>query len=851
MAIPGRYAMVALPLGFKFHTGGFSGLTYSIPEDFSETARIGTRVVVPLGKRYVTGVLAAITDTAPPNVKVRPIADVLDSQPVFDATFLEWTKWIAEYYLTSWGDVLEAALPQGFRPETKTKATLITNDVTREIAAMSRKAPKRAEALRAISAYPNGVFLTHLAKQKKLRGIYAHIYQLERDGFIRVETPETGSAKPRHERTVLLPERFRADPAAFAEALESLSRAKRQSAILLALQRHHQLRPDDPPTPAELMHEAKATFGILSNLAEKHFIEYGSREVSFVKKTPASHIPEEHIDRLTLTDEQSDAVLRIGDALDAGEAKTFLVHGITGSGKTEVYIALARKVLASGGGVLILVPEISLTPQLIERFERRLAVTSSSEIAVLHSKMPLAERYESWKHLTDGIARIAIGARSAVFAPVKDLKLIVVDEEHEVTFKQYDAAPRYHARDAAVMRARMTGAVCVLGSATPSVESYYNGEQGKYQLIKLTRRAQEAGLPSVEIVDLRRTHPVSKEQEAKRSSFSPRLREAIEARLARREGVVLLQNRRGFSTYIGCSKCGDVVMCPNCAVTLTYHTVGERMQCHYCGYVAPKPATCPTCGSDRLYKGGVGTQKVEEEITEIFPAAKVARMDLDTTARKGSFTKILDAFGKGEADMLLGTQMVAKGLDFPRVTLVGVINADTTLALPDFRSSERTFQLLSQVSGRAGRKELPGEVLIQTMQPLHYAMRRVIEHDYESFYREELPMRRAIGYPPYSRLILLEFRGVKESDVHPAALAFATLMPRSSRFHEMLGPATPEIRKLRGEFRWHILIKNFKKEDPSGEKMRRLLAGALERYHERLAKQSVKLIVDVDVQGLL
>jgi primosomal protein N' (replication factor Y) len=370
-------------------------------------------------------------------------------------------------------------------------------------------------------------------------------------------------------------------------------------------------------------------------------------------------------------------------------------------------------------------------------------------------------------------------------------------------------------------------------------------------LLKLTRRAQDAALPRVEIVDMRFAHPVSKEQETKRNALTPRLREAMELRLAKREGIVLLQNRRGFSTYIGCGNCGDAVMCPNCAVTLTYHTIGNRMQCHYCGYVSGKPTTCPTCGSDRLYTGGVGTQRVEEEIAAAFQGARIARMDLDTTARKGAFTKILDAFGKGEADILLGTQMVAKGLDFPRVTLVGVVNADTNLVLPDFRSSERTFQLLSQVSGRAGRKELAGEVLIQTMRPEHYAMRRVVDHDYEGFYRDELPMRQELNYPPFSRLVLVEFRGEKEADVHKGALAFATLLPRTSSYHEMLGPTTPEIRRLRNEFRWHVIIKNFKSEDASGQKMRRLLTGALEQFHNRFAKTTVKVTVDVDVQGLL
>jgi len=533
------------------------------------------------------------------------------------------------------------------------------------------------------------------------------------------------------------------------------------------------------------------------------------------------------------------------------ETKTFLLHGITGSGKTEVYISLAKKVLDSGHGVLILVPEISLTPQLIERFEKRLSTDNYTKIAVLHSRMSLAERYHSWKMLASGETKIAIGARSAVFAPIHDLKMIIVDEEHEITYKQYDQTPRYNARDAAVVRAHQLGGIAVLGSATPSVESFYNAEQGKYTLIKLTKRALDAKLPTVRTVDMRH-RPMRKEQAAKQSSISPELRDAINERLAKKQGVVLLQNRRGFSTYLGCSDCGDVIMCPNCAVTMTWHSVGNNMRCHYCGFTTPKNYSCPTCGSEKLFLGGIGTQRVEEELQEIFPAVRIARMDLDTTARKGAYEKILTSFAKGEADILLGTQMVAKGLDFPRVTLVGVINADTSLCLPDFRSAERTFQLLTQVSGRAGRtEELAGEVLIQTLQPEHPAIQQVINHDYESFYRDEIIKRKEIDYPPFSRLVLIEFRGKREQGVREAAFAFSTLLPKKGSFYELLGPSEPTIKKLRNEYRWHLLIKDIRANDGGGEKIRRLLTGAMDLYQKRYANAAVTVTVDVDVHGVL
>ena len=369
--------------------------------------------------------------------------------------------------------------------------------------------------------------------------------------------------------------------------------------------------------------------------------------------------------------------------------------------------------------------------------------------------------------------------------------------------------------------------------------------------MKLTKRAQDAKLPTVKVVDMRRPL-MRKEQMAKQSSISHELKFAIENRLAKREGVVLLQNRRGFSTYLGCSHCGDVVMCPNCAVTMTWHSIGNNLRCHYCGFTTLKNESCPTCGSEKLFLGGVGTQRVEDELKEIFPSVRISRMDMDTTTKRGSYEKILTSFSKGESDILLGTQMVSKGLDFPRVTLVGVINADTSLCLPDFRSSEKTFQLLTQVSGRAGRtEELAGEVLIQTLQPQHPAIEQVIRHDYDAFYRNEITSRKEVAYPPYSRLVLIEFRGKKEESVRKAALAFATLLPKEGSFYELLGPSEPAIKKLRNEYRWHILFKDNKVSDPSGEKLRRLLMGSLELFQKRYANAAVSVTIDVDVQGVL
>jgi primosomal protein N' (replication factor Y) len=846
-----RFATVALPLHFKYHSGGLEGLTYSIPEELLSRAQIGVRVTVPLGKRHMTGILVGKTAKAPSDIKnIRPVIDVLDINPVFDQKFLEWTQWIASYYLTSWGEVLEAALPQGLKPETKSKVILTSENIDNEITRLKKRFPKRAEILERISDFPNGVFISHLTKRTKLKGLYAHINALAEEGLVRIELPESGLTKAKTHRVVKLSHVLENDTDALAAALMELERSQKQAGVLLKLLQQKQLHPDEPLTLELLKKTADVSSATANALYKRQFIRFEHQEIKSENQRKAPTI-EEDISNLTFTSEQKQAVENIYQAYSNSESKTFLLHGITGSGKTEVYISLAKKVLDSGYGVLILVPEISLTPQLIDRFERRLSTDKYTKIAVLHSRMSLADRYASWQMLASGQSKIAIGARSAVFAPIHDLKLIIVDEEHELTYKQYDQTPRYNARDAAVVRAHQLGGIALLGSATPSVESFFNAQQGKYALLKLTKRALDAKLPTVRTVDMRKPL-MRKEQLAKQSSLSQELKTAIEERLKKKQGVVLLQNRRGFSTYLGCSNCGDVVMCPNCAVTMTWHSVGNNMRCHYCGFTSPKNQSCPTCGSEKLYLGGVGTQRVEDELQEAFPNIRIARMDLDTTARKGSYEKILTAFAKGDADILLGTQMVAKGLDFPRVTLVGVINADTSLSLPDFRSSERTFQLLTQVSGRAGRtEELAGEVLIQTQQPDHPAIVQVITHDYETFYNEEIILRKEMGYPPYSRLVLIEFRGKTEQSVRQRAFAFDSLIPKKGSYYELLGPSEPVIKKLRNEYRWHLLIKDIRANDAGGEKLRRLLMGAMDLYQKRFANAAVTVTIDVDVQGVL
>jgi len=555
------------------------------------------------------------------------------------------------------------------------------------------------------------------------------------------------------------------------------------------------------------------------------------------------------------------AVLQAVTAVvDTGMHKTFLLHGVTGSGKTQVYIEAIRHCLNQKKSAIVLVPEISLTPQIVRRFRSHFG----DQAAVVHSRMAKGERLAVWRRALTGDCRIVIGPRSAVFAPLSNTGLIVVDEEHEASYKQFDTMPRYNARDVAIVRGSYEGAVVLLGSATPSAESAYNARQGKYELLSMLHRIDGVPLPPIALIDMtaerKREYATLKEslpkeqrhelKQFRQSAISGILQDKIRNRLARHEGIILMQNRRGFAPFVECPDCGFTEICDNCSVTMTYHLTQKHLRCHYCGTIRHPRNECPDCHGMNLQLIGVGTQRVEQDLARLFPEAKVLRMDLDTTSRKGSHDRILRTFGEGRADILLGTQMVAKGLDFPCVTLVGVISADTQMLLPDFRASERTFQLLTQVSGRAGRSTLQGEVLIQTHQADHPALRHVIGHDYWGFYEEELEGRKELNYPPFSRLALIEFRGKNENAVRSNAELFASLVQSQDGALQRLGPSPAVIGKIKQDYRWHILLKSSKTRDPAAIHLRQALVESTHRF-EQTRKGDVRLIVDVDPVGTL
>ena len=619
------------------------------------------------------------------------------------------------------------------------------------------------------------------------------------------------------------------------EELEKLrKRAPRQTELLEAI-----LRLEAPIRASQLLRQTSLDNQTLRALVKRGLVEL--REEAVVRDP---HADEQFIatSNLILNQEQTHAFNEVTQALDSPEkSRPILLHGVTGSGKTEIYLQAIRAALNRGSTAIVLVPEISLTPQTVERFKGRFADVPDA-VAVLHSHLSEGERHDEWHKIHSGRARIVIGARSAIFAPLKNLGLIVVDEEHETTYKQ-EEAPRYHARDIAIVRAKIEKCVAVLGSATPSLESYHNAAIGKYQLVTLTQRIDEKQMPLMRIVDLRQ----ERRKQKSATILSEKLRTAIADRLEKREQIILFLNRRGFSTSLLCSDCGEARNCPNCSVALTFHrhpTVAGRLSCHLCGHTAAVPKKCPACGKDALIYAGFGTERVETTVSQIFPKAVVRRMDADSMTRKEAYRETLRNFRTGKIDILVGTQMIAKGLHFPNVTLVGIINADLALHLPDFRAGERTFQLLTQVAGRAGRGETSGEVFVQTYTPFSPSIQFARHHDFAGYFQQELEFRERCDFPPFKHAILITARSPHEGRAKLSAETLQRRLKEALPKEFILGEATPApLEKLQSQFRFHILLR--------GEAIMHLSRLVRETVDKLPFPEDVTVTVDVDPYQLL
>jgi primosomal protein N' (replication factor Y) len=776
---------------------------YQVPTSLADLVRPGQRVKVPFGPRVLDGYLVRLMDRAEVSA-VKPLAALLDQHPAINPAILTLTRWMSDYYLAPWGRVLTAAVPSAFKVSAAKRVVVTAAGRAVDVATVRGEARRRLlDTLR-----KHGRTITLARLQAAARGLTG-LPELIRDGLV-TEDDRSPSAAPRARRYASLAP----DPRQAAAV-----RGARQQAVLDALARGGAFVSDLGPGAS----------AVCRGLAARGLVTLSSRAE---ERDPYRHMTEGDL-APRLTGYQEQVVQAIEQALDAGRFAPHLLWGVTGSGKTEVYLRAIASALQRGRGALLLVPEIALTGQLVGRVRGRFG----DQVAVLHSGLSHQERLQAWMRLRHGEARIALGTRSALFAPLRDLGLIVVDEEHDGSYKQADGA-RYHARDCALMLGREQGAVVVLGSATPSLESYANASSGRYRLFTLPERVSARPLPSVRVVDLR-------SESGTDDIFSGALRAAIADRLASREQILLVLNRRGFAPVVVCRDCGATAQCAHCSVGLTYHRARERLCCHYCGMVAKPTNRCAECHGHRVMLEGVGTEQVEARVRAEWPQARIARMDRDTTGTKWAHDALLGSMKRGEADVLVGTQMVAKGHDLPNVTLVGIVNADVGLSLPDFRAGERVFHLLTQAAGRAGRGERPGEVILQTRRPSHDAVVCAQQHDVAGFYRRELARRRELGYPPFGRLILFGLSGVGEAGVVAAAQGLADraaeVLPVGVT---LLGPAPAPLWRLKGRHRWQLVLKG-----PKGPTV-----GQVARSLMDLAKtlpRGVRLDVDVDPQQVL
>lgn len=735
--------------------------TYAIPASLRETVQVGMRVVVPFGGRTVLGFVVALVPDAPSDVVVKPLAELLDLAPVLNDEALALSEFLAAQTFAFRISILQTMLPNAL----KANYEKIIRAVDVE--------PAIAERL--FFNLPERVFVPSEWSEDDL----ALLAKLRRQGKVDVQIAVHDKAKIKTQRAYEM-------AVDIADATVS-KRAVKQQQLLAFVQAHA----GETWTKADLQAMLEVSDATLKQAVAKQWLIAHDVEKLRRPKTDVE-VAKVH----TLNDEQQRALAAISDHF--GQFQPFLLKGITGSGKTEVYLQAAQQVIAAGRSVLFLVPEIALTPQMVNRVTARFG----DQVAVLHSGLSDGERYDEWRRIERGDAKIVVGARSAVFAPLADIGLIIVDEEHETTYKQSDN-PRYHARDVALWRGEFHHAPVILGSATPSLESRARAQKGVYQLLELTQRAGDAQLPVVDVIDLR--HEMANGPE---TSFSAALREKIQQRLDRDEQSVLMLNRRGFSSFVMCRDCGFVPRDPNCNLAMTLHMDSHSLKCHYCGHEEAIPSVCANCGSREIRYYGTGTEKVEAELKELFPEARVLRLDQDTTRKKGSMATKLADFGAKKYDILLGTQMIAKGLDFPDVTLVGVLNADTALGLPDFHASERTFQLLTQVAGRAGRATKQGEVVIQTFNPDHYAIQLAQKQDYDDFYLQEMQMRKFGQYAPFFYTVQIQASHADENQAAvQLAKAAAWLRKHLPADLVVLGPSAKPIAKMRNRYYYQLILK--------------------------------------------
>ena len=810
--------ILPLPLDNRF--------TYSLTEEESRFIQPGMRLAVQFGKnRIYTGIVAQVHQNPPEVYEAKPIHQILDEKPLLTQNQLKFWTWLSAYYLCTEGEVMRAALPGAFLLESESIVKL-SKDVEIEAEVLNDDEYLVIEALQRQSSMKLQE-IEQLLDRKKVLPV---INKLVSKGLVDLNQEIYEQFKPKEIRYVRLNPAYEAE-VEMHKLLDELSRAPKQREILLSFfaitaKSKKALKVKD------LLKESGASSAVLKSLIDKNIFEEFYQETDRVKFSGEiiSH-------QINFNKSQQHAFDEIKQNFE--EDIVCLLHGVTSSGKTEIYIKLIEEAINKGKQALYLLPEIALTTQLIKRLQNYFG----DKVLVYHSKYSLNERVEIYRKVLDNSekGKIVIGARSCIFLPFQDLGVIVVDEEHESTFKQFDPAPRYHARDAAVVLANMFKANIVLGSATPSIESYFNAEHNKYALVQLNRRYGDVLMPEVEVVDIKTAH----RKKRMTGHFSDRLIEEIRESLKEGEQVILFQNRRGFSPIMECNTCGHSPQCPNCDVSLTYHSHNNQLRCHYCGYHIAMQHQCMACGSNEVTTKGFGTEQVETELKALFPKHNIGRMDQDTTRGKYAYEKIIASFENEETDILIGTQMLTKGLDFRKVSLVGIMNADNLLNFPDFRAHERSFQLMLQVAGRSGRTKKRGKVLIQTYNPHHQIIQQVSTGAYEEMYKEQLEDRYQYQYPPYFRLIRLTLKCRDYSKTNEAAEWLARALENVFDRY-VLGPEFPPVARIRNEYYKNILVKIPKKQ--SLGKTKKMVHRILKTFNSIGAYRSVRVVVNVDPQ---
>lgn len=814
-----RYVDVILPLPLP------KSFTYSLPDEYAEEVKIGCRVVVPFGrKKFYTAIVRNVHYCAPTEYEVKEISALLDASPILLPNQFKFWEWIADYYLCAQGDVYKAALPSGLKLESE---TIVEYNPDFEADA---PLPEREQRILDLLAIDSQQCVTKLEKESGVKNILTVIKSLLDKEAIFVKEELRRTYKPKTEARVRLA--GTADEKQLHILFDILSRAPKQLALLMKYVECSGILGDGIPkeiSKKELLQRANVAPAVLNGLVDKKIFEIYYHEIGRLNKQE-----KEVVELNALNEFQQRAHDEIVESFR--EKNVCLLHGVTSSGKTEVYIHLIEEAIRQGKQVLYLLPEIALTTQITERLQR----VFGSRLGIYHSKFPDAERVEIWrKQLGENGYDIILGVRSSVFLPFQNLGLVIVDEEHENTYKQQDPAPRYHARSSAIVLAAMYGAKTLLGTATPSIETWQNAMDGKYGFVQLKERYKEIQLPEIIPVDIKELH----RKKRMVGQFSPLLIQYMKEALEQNEQVILFQNRRGFAPMIECRTCGWVPKCKNCDVSLTYHKGINQLTCHYCGYTYQLPKACPACAGTELVNRGFGTEKIEDDIKVLFPEAAVARMDLDTTRTRTAYEKIIADFEQGKTDILIGTQMVSKGLDFDHVSIVGILNADTMLNYPDFRSYERAFQLMAQVSGRAGRKNKRGRVVLQTKSIDHPIIHQVIANDYEDMVGGQLAERQMFHYPPYYRLVYVYLKNHNEALLDQMAAVMANKL-RAVFGNRVLGPDKPPVARIQTLFIKKIVVK-IEQNAPMGRARELLLRIQREMIEDEHYK-SLIIYYDVD-----